>query len=243
MIYALEIPRRAVRYIAPREVRIVGYMRVSLWLLLAFGAVVLAVVLASWLAERSIERFSRPFVTAEANELPAVDVALVLGAAPIGPQGGPNRYFEYRLDAAAALWKSGKVKFLLVSGDNRGSDYDEPTSMQAGLIARGVPASVIYRDLAGVRTRDSVIRARDVFGQTRLIIVSQRFHLTRAIFLARLAEMEAWGFEARDVDAPYSVWTGLRRYPSALRAFWDVWLDTPPRHGGASIVIGRDPPS
>lgn len=218
-------------------------MRLSLWLLLAFGAVVLAVVLASWFAERSIDRFSESFLVTQPDRLPAIDVALVLGTAPIGPQGGPNRYLEYRLDAAASLWQSGRVKFLLVSGDNRGRDYDEPTSMRAGLIARGVPASAIYRDFAGVRTLDSILRARDVFGQTRLIVVSQRFHLTRAIFLARLAEIEAWGFEARDVDSPYSVWTELRRYPSALRAFWDVWLDTQPRHGGAPIVIGRDPPT
>jgi len=88
-----------------------------------------------------------------------------------------------------------------------------------------------------------VLRAQSVFGQRRLVIVSQRFHLSRAIFLAREAGIEACGFEARDVDRPYSVVTTLRRYPSALRAHWDVWFDTPPRHAGPVIAIGVDPPN
>ena len=115
--------------------------------------------------------------------------------------------------------------------------------MRAGLVQRGVPAHVIYRDSAGYRTWDSVLRARDVYGQGRLIIVSQRFHLARALFLARETGIDACGFEAKDVDSPYSVFTTLRRYPSALRAHWDVWLDTPPRHAGPTIAIGVDPPN
>ena len=102
-------------------------------------------------AERRLEDLAAPHVTDDPAALPAIDVALVLGAAPIGPEGGPNRYFEYRLDAAAALWRAGKVKYFLVSGDHRPPDYDEPTAMRAGLIERGVPAGVIYRDFAGVR--------------------------------------------------------------------------------------------
>jgi SanA protein len=218
-------------------------MRLSLYVLLGLGALALMVVLLAWFAERHLEALADFCLSSDPSRLPDADVALVLGAAPIGPEGGPNRYFEYRLDAAAALWRAGKVKYLLASGDNRRADYDEPTAMRAGLIKRGVPAKAIYRDFAGVRTWDSVVRAQSVFGQKRLIIVSQRFHLSRAIFLAREAGIDACGFEARDVDSPYSVFTTLRRYPSALRAYWDVWLDTPPGHGGPSIAIGVDPPN
>jgi SanA protein len=114
-------------------------MRLILGLVLAGGALALILVLAAWLADRQIERFAEPYLAENPKALPDVDVGLVLGAAPIGPEGGPNRYFEYRLDAAAELWRSGKVKFLLVSGDNRRPDYDEPSAMRAGLIARGVP--------------------------------------------------------------------------------------------------------
>lgn len=218
-------------------------MRLILCLLLALGAAALLVTLAAWFAERRQDGLSASRIFSDPKDLPEIDVALVLGAAPIGPEGGPNRYFEYRLDAAALLWRAGKAKFLLVSGDNRRPDYDEPTAMRAGLISRGVPAEAIYRDFAGVRTNDSILRARDVFGQARLIVVSQRFHLSRALFLAREANVEAWGLEAKDVDRAYSIVTVLRRYPSALRAYWDVWLETPPHHAGEPIVIGRDPPS
>ena len=218
-------------------------MRLMLGLMLAVGALALVLVIVAWLAEQRIERLAEPYLAHDLAELPEVDVALVLGAAPIGPEGGRNRYLEYRLDAAAALWRAGKVKYLLVSGDNRRPDYDEPSAMRAGLIARGVPASAIYRDFAGVRTRDSMLRAKSVFGQQRLIVVSQGFHAARAIFLARGEGIEAWGLAARDVDRAYSVFTELRRYPSAVRAYLDVWLDTPPRHAGPSIVVGVDPPN
>ncbi|MBS0223884.1 MAG: YdcF family protein [Proteobacteria bacterium] len=222
----------------PRDV-----MRFALFVVFAVTIVVLATVLLSWGAQRRLEVLAGSFVMADPARLPMMDVALVLGAAPIGPEGGPNRYFEYRLDAAAALWRMEKVRYLLVSGDNRSADYDEPTAMRAGLIARGVPGERIYRDSGGLRTRDSILRAKQVFGQERLIIVSQHFHLARAIFLARQEGIEAWGFGARDVDRPYSMFTTLRRYPSALRAYYDVWFDTPPRHGGKPIVIGADPPT
>jgi SanA protein len=218
-------------------------MRVILGLVLLGGALALLLVLAAWLAERGLERFAAPYLVDDPAALPDVAVALVLGAAPIGPEGGPNRYFEYRLDAAAALWRAGKVKYLLASGDRRGADYDEPTAMRAGLIARGVPAQAIYLDFAGVRTRDSVLRARSVFGQHRLIIVSQDFHAARAVFLARREGIEAWGLAARDVTRAYSIFTELRRYPSALRAYYDVWFAAPLRQVGPAIAIGVDPPN
>lgn len=218
-------------------------MRLSLYVLLTFGGLALAAAFVAWFAQRRLDDLADSVMTADVSHLPAADVALVLGASPIGPEGGPNVYFERRLDAAADLWRAGKAKYLLVSGDNSRPDYDEPTAMRAGLIKRGVPAEAIYRDFAGVRTWDSVQRAQEIFGQKRLIIVSQRFHLARAIFLARADGTDAWGYEARDVANPYSVWTILRRYPSALRAHYDVWFDTPPKHGGKPVVIGVDPPN
>ncbi|WP_020696614.1 SanA/YdcF family protein [Reyranella massiliensis] len=199
--------------------------RLILYALLAAGAAALILVLLAWAAERRLDRLSAPYISDDPARLPDVEVALVLGAAPIGPEGGPNRYLVYRLDAAAALWRAGKVKRLIVSGDKRPPDYDEPAAMEAGLIERGVPAEAIVRDELGVRTLASVQRAETAFGQKRLIIVSQRFHLSRAIFLARERDIEAWGFEARDVARAYSILTELRRYPSALRAYVDVWAD------------------
>ena len=199
-------------------------MRLVLYLVLALGALGLLAALAAWLAERSLERSSAARIVSDSATLPAAsagaETALVLGAAPIGPEGGPNRYFEYRLDAAASLWRSGRVRLLLLSGAP-----GEPEAMRAGLVARGVPDGALRLDDGGLRTRDSLRQARTVFGQTRLIVVSQRFHLARALFLARADGLDAWGLEARDVDRAYSIFTELRRYPSALRAYWDVWRD------------------
>ncbi len=215
-------------------------MRLILSILLLLIAVVLMAGLLAWFAERRLDRTAEAKSFSDVGKVPVVDVALVLGTAPIGPEGGPNRYFVYRLDAAAALYKAGKVKYFIVSG-HRDGRYDEPTAMRAGLVGRGVPEEAIYRDFDGDRTLDSVARARLIYGQTRLIIVSQRFHLSRALFLARHEGIDAWGFEARDVDTPYSIFTELRRYPSALRAYWDVWFDTPPGELGKPVRIGVDP--
>ena len=213
-------------------------MRLILFVLFGMGALALAVALLAWLAERSLERAAEAAVFSDPSKLPDVEVALVLGTAPIGPEGGPNIYFVHRLDAAAALWRAGKVKYFILSGST-----GEPDAMRAGLGERGVPASAIYLDPKGFRTWDSVLRARDVYGQKRIVIVSQRFHLSRALFLARRAGLQAWGFEARDVETPYSVFTELRRFPSALRAYVDVWTGAPARTDGPRVAIGADPPS
>ena len=187
--------------------------------LFALGGLALVAVLLAWAAERGLDRAAADGSFADVARLPEVEAAVVLGTAPIGPEGGPNVYFVRRLDAAAALWKAGKAKTLIVSGSG-----DEPGAMKAGLVARGVPAEAIRLDGEGRRTWDSVLRARDAFGLARVTFVSQRFHLSRALFLARHAGMEAWGFEAPDVERPCSFVTTLRRYPSALRAWLDVWL-------------------
>jgi len=187
--------------------------------LFAVGGVALVAVLLAWAAERGLDRAADDWSFADVARLPEVEAAVVLGTAPIGPEGGPNVYFVRRLDAAAALWQAGKARTLIVSGSG-----DEPEAMKAGLVARGVPADAIRLDPEGPRTWDSVRRARDAFGLGRTIFVSQRFHLSRALFLARHAGIEAWGFEARDVERPYSFVTTLRRYPSALRAWIDAWL-------------------
>src|SRR5438045_6298025 len=135
-------------------------MRLSFYVVLGLGALALFIVLLAWVAERRLDQQASSCLTGDLSRLADSDVALVLGAAPIGPEGGPNRYFEYRLDAAAALWRAKKGKYLLLSGDNRSADYDEPTAMRAGVIKRGVPAQATYRGFAGLRTRDRRLRAQ-----------------------------------------------------------------------------------
>lgn len=127
-------------------------------------------------------------------------VAVVLGCSKTLPNGNANRFFPKRISAAAELFKSGRSPAVIVSGDNSRPDYDEPTMMKEALIAAGVPADRIYCDYAGFRTLDSMVRAREIFGQQRIIVVSQRFHNERAIYLARSRGMDAVGFNAKDPD-------------------------------------------
>lgn len=180
---------------------------------------------------------------ASVDEVPETPVAIVLGTSKwVGP-GRENRHYRHRIDAAAALWKAGKVEWLIVSGDNGTADYDEPTSMRADLVRAGVPAERIYRDFAGFRTLDTVVRARRVFGVESCVIVSQRWHLERAIFLARHAGLEAVGYDARDTGGLYAVRNALRERAARVVAVADVLVDRGPRHLGPKIVLGRTRPT
>ena len=146
-------------------------MRLILFTLFVLGALALAVVLlASLPSGGSTGRPRR--IRSATSPGSRLDVSLVLGTAPIRPEGGPNVYFVHRLDAAAALSKAGKVGIL----DRSWAAPTEPAAMRAGLVEHGVPAAAIYDDPAGYRPRFG-LRARDVYGQKRLVIVSQRFHL------------------------------------------------------------------
>src|SRR5690606_5258622 len=106
-------------------------------------------------------------------------IGLVLGTSD-QIDGRENLYFRYRIDAAVELWKAGKVKLLIVSGDNRTQFYNEPKRMKAALVKRGVPRDRIVYDFAGLRTLDSVIRAKRIFGVDRVLVISQKFQNQRA---------------------------------------------------------------
>jgi len=158
------------------------------------------------------------------EDVPTRETGLVLGANSTLHNGTPNPFFTNRIDAAAALYQAGKVRRLLVSGDNSRANYDEPTMMQKALIARGVPASAIVCDYAGFHTLDSVIRARQVFGLNTCTIITQRFHNARALEMARANDLDAIGFCARDVGFRYSIRTGLREIASRTVAVLDLYV-------------------
>jgi SanA protein len=180
----------------------------------------------------------------ETNQLPVRKVGLVLGCSPRLGDGSLNWFFNNRMDAAAELFQSGKVEYLLVSGDNRHRTYDEPTEMKQALIARGVPAAKIVCDYAGLTTLDSVIRAKAVFGQESVTIISQRFHNERAIYLARAFGVDAVGYNAPDVPLAAAPRTYLREILSRQRAWLDVHiLRRKPRHLGPHVAIVDQPPA
>ena len=125
-------------------------------------------------------------------DVPAGEVALVLGA------GLSTDHLQPRLDAARKLYVAGKVSRIVVSGSRDDGDYDEPTAMRRDLVRQGIPEAHIDCDFGGFRTLDSVLRARRVFGLTQVTIVTQRFHLYRALYIARQEGIEAVGYAASD---------------------------------------------
>lgn len=192
---------------------------------------------AIWGSNHWVESVAAAHCHTQAENLTSLPVGLVLGCSPkIGSL--PNLFFDYRMDAAAQLYQSGKVRALIVSGDNGTKEYDEPTYMKEALIQRGVPEKAIYCDYAGFRTLDSVVRAHSIFGQSRFVIVSQRFHNERAVFLARQRGLEAEAFNAKDVPAGSGLKTHLREYLARVQAVLDVTLlGTQPKFDGPRIDI------
>ncbi|MCV9387048.1 SanA/YdcF family protein [Reichenbachiella ulvae] len=164
-------------------------------------------------------------------------VGLVLGTSKYVNSGRINLYFQYRINAAVALYEAGKVNFILISGDNGSKRYDEPTDFKNELIERGIPEEKIYLDYAGFRTLDSVVRAKEIFGQSSITVISQKFHNERAIFLAEQNGLSAVGFNARDVSSSYGLKTHLREYLARTRAVLDICLGVEPKFLGDKIEI------
>jgi len=188
--------------------------------------------------ERWVERSAEGRCFDAAAEVPSAPVAVVLGTSARLADGRANLFFLPRMEAAAALFKAGKVKALIVSGDNGTQGYDEPTDMKRVLMQMGVPAEKVVCDYAGFRTLDSVVRAKEVFGQQRMIFVSQRFHNARAIYLARAFGIEAYGLDATDVPVALSVKTFLREKLACVKAVLDVnVLGTKPRFLGEKVSV------
>ena len=202
--------------------------RLGLLGLIALTGLSLTVLALGRMARSAGEAWGEAYVRRDVESLPSVEAALVLGTAPLGRRGQNFRTLSWRLNAAFALWSAGKARTLIVSGIRVGQNYDEPAIMRDGLVALGVPTEFIRRDSDGARTWDQVLHGRTIFGEKRLIIVSQRDHLARALFLARHAGIEAWGVPARGVT--YGGWrASLVGDLASLVAFYDVMAPPPAR--------------
>ena len=179
-----------------------------------------------------------------AAEAPARRAAVVMGCVPKLRGGWDNPYFTARIEAAAELWRAGKVEALIVSGDNHVEWYDEPSEMKAALVAAGVPEDRVVCDYAGFRTLDSVVRARTIFGLDSFLVVSQDFHVRRAIFLGRCKGLDVRGYAARGVPfGRLSSRTIVREPLARVAAVLDVLLGRRPRFGGPRVPLPQTAPS
>ncbi len=209
--------------------------RVARWIrrtiLAGLAAMVLAIGMVLW-ADRVAGQAGEGVLYDEADQMPETLVALVFGCNRL-VNGLPNLYFKYRIEAAAALWKAGRVKCFIVSGDNHVDHYNEPEDMKAALVAAGVPAGQIVCDYAGFRTLDSVVRAKEVFGLNKVVLVSQRFHNERAVYLAESIGLDVLGLNAREVSGPAGRKTDYREKLARVKMWLDVHLlGTEPRFLG-----------
>lgn len=201
--------------------------------LIFFGLSVLFVLYANY----TIDYEAEDNVTSDIGNLPNEKVGLLLGTSKILANGKPNPYFVNRIKATAELYHAGRIQNIIASGDNSRKNYNEPEDMKNALIKLGVPADKIYEDFAGFRTLDSVIRAKEIFGQESFIVISQRFHNERAIYLAHKNGITAYGYNAKDVDKEAGFKTNVREKFARVKVFWDFFFGVEPKFGGEKILI------
>ena len=189
-------------------------------------------------AKYEIDSVSQGKVYGSIEEVPERKIGLVLGCSKYLSNGRKNLYFQQRIDAAKELYFSDKVKFLLVSGDNSTKYYDEPTTMRKDLIALGVPGNKIYCDYAGLSTLDSVVRTKEVFKENQFIVISQGFHVRRAIYLGLAHDIDLIGYAPQGVSGLGSLKTELRECLARGKALLDVkFLNRQPKFLGEPVII------
>jgi len=176
---------------------------------------------------------TRNLVFEDSSQLPDHRVALVLGTSHRTIGGKPNPFFENRMETAALLYRLGKVDRFILSGDNRTKFYNEPVEMQKALLRKGVPSSAITLDYAGLRTLDSIVRCKKVFGQDKITIITQPFHSYRALFISRYYTIDAVAMVAEAPGLEQSFKVIVREYFARTKAVLDLYvLKTAPRFLG-----------
>ncbi|HMJ68510.1 MAG TPA: ElyC/SanA/YdcF family protein [Cyclobacteriaceae bacterium] len=205
------------------------WRRVTRGVLITFVSAVLLV----WFTNLWVVNSTSDKVFSSTDALPTNGVAVVLGTSHKLASGKPNPFFEYRIKMAATLYASGKVRHFIVSGDNRTRYYNEPLEMKKALVKSGVPDSVITLDYAGLRTLDTIVRCKEIFGQDTITIITQPFHCYRALFISNYYNMNAVAVMTEDPNPDSAVRVRIREYFARARAVLDLYVfKTPPRHLG-----------
>jgi SanA protein len=204
---------------------------------LYLGLVVSAFVLGFLLW---VKQNTDPFVYASVSDAPTSTVAMVLGAS-VYQNGTLSPVLAARADSAIGLYQSGKVLKIIVTGDNSEISHNEVNPVGNYLLAHGIPKSDIFLDHAGFDTYSSMYRARDVFLIKDMIIVSQSFHLARAVYIARSLGINASGVRAGGESFPYNT---LREVPATLKAYADILINRTPKYLGVKYpVLGDGTPT
>jgi SanA protein len=202
-------------------------------LAIVLGAAVFLLLAVLGVCNYWVVESASPQMYSDLAAIPKNDVALVLGTSNFTRAGTTNLHFKNRIEAAAELYKSGKVKHLLLSGANHVAYYNEPQNMRQALLKLGIPDKAMTLDYAGLRTFDSMIRARKIFGLHKLTVVSQEFHNYRALFIGNHRGLDAIAFNAQEAPLEQTFETEVREYFARVNAVLDLYvMDTQPRFLG-----------
>lgn len=217
-----------------QKLKSLPYKKLFKWSLAFITIVILAIVISNYWIIKS----TKAQIYSDTALIPKNNVAVLLGASKTLRNGNENLFFKYRIEAAAQLYKSGKIKHIIVSGDNSRKEYDEATDMREALVAQGVPDSCITQDYAGFRTLDSMVRCLKVFGQNKITVISQRFHNERAVFIGNFYDMEVVAFNAKDVPDAFSLKVRIREHFAKFKAVLDLYLfHKQPKFLGEKVAI------
>ena len=207
-------------------------------ILIIAAVLLLGFVVTGIVVNHSVNKEAEGRCYSNVNEIPYRRVGLLLGTARVTRQGYENPYFYYRTDACAELYHAGKIHRVLISGDNSRKDYNEPLDMMNELVSLGVPADSITLDYAGFRTYDSMVRAKKVFGQDSVTVISQDWHNERAIYIANRVDVDAIAFNARDVSIKsVSLKLKVREWLARTKMAIDLLFQHDPHFLGEPIVI------
>lgn len=202
----------------------------------AISFFVLLLVLAVLTPNIVILKTSQPYIYNSPDNITAMPVAIVLGAS-VYPSGKMSDMLFDRAQAGLNLYKTQKVTKILVSGDHGTKYYDEVAAVKKYLLANGVVEKDIFLDHAGFDTYDSMYRARNIFDLTSAVIVSQGFHLSRAVYIARELGIDAIGLSADSHVYRGIIYNHIREIFSRVKAFGDVVLKAEPKFLGPKIPI------
>lgn len=200
------------------------------FLLLASG-------IALYSADKIISDGAKSLLYDEAEKIPYHKTGLLLGTGKYLRGNAVNPYYAKRITAAKELFFAGKVKYLVISGDNSRHAYNEPRMMKDDLIKEGIDSNLIFLDYAGFRTFDSMVRLREIFSVDSVTVISQKFHNERALFIAGREGIFAVGFNAEDTGRSFGMRTQIREKFARVKVFVDYLIHTKPKFLGEKVRL------
>lgn len=198
----------------------------------------LTLLIILFLANKRITFATRKKTTSKLKKVGKRHVALLLGTSKYIRTGWINPYYKFRVEAAVELFEAGKVNYILVSGDNGKKSHNDSRMIYLDLVKHGIPSERIVLDHAGYRTFNSVVRCKTIFGQDGMVVVSQRFHNERAIFIAQRFGIDAIGYNAKSVSIKRGIGTSLREFLARMKVFIDLMFNSGFKFSGKSVKVG-----